>query len=374
MNELSSGWRISYQRSGEYEILHCPDLLDPGNDALLSVGKVENSRRFVVIDHNVERLHAAELRQYFDCHGVNARIVPVAGGEESKSIDCYLAVLHELDNFPIDRRDEPILAIGGGVVTDLAGFVSATYRRGVPHLRIPTTLLGYVDASVGIKTGLNFNHHKNRLGAFEPPRKVLLQKAFLDTLPKRHILNGVCEILKLAVIRDLRLFELLELHGPHCIATRFQDEHGSLILDSAISGMIAELQPNLYEDDLARRMDFGHTFSYGLETCPGSQLLHGEAVLMDVLLSGAIAMRRQLLSAGEYDRLLALVSSLDIVLTVGDVDPCLLWESLEERTLHRNGWQRLPLPHGIGDCVFVNDVKPDEIGPACSDVMDFVRA
>ena len=127
-------------------------------------------------------------------------------GEENKSVEVYLDILRQLDSFPIHRRDEPIIAIGGGVLTDVVAFIASSYRRSVPHIKVPTTLMGYVDASIGIKTGINFNGHKNRLGSFEPPRQVLLDKTFLKTLPRRHLLNGVCEIIKLAIIKDARCF------------------------------------------------------------------------------------------------------------------------------------------------------------------------
>ncbi len=374
MTGTSPGWHVSYQRSVEYDILNCPDLFDPDNDALLSIGKVRNARRFVVVDDNVERLHASAIRGYFDCHNVNARIVPFSAGEENKTLDHYLCLISELDAFPIDRRDEPIIAIGGGVLTDVVAFVAGTYRRGIPHIKVPTTLVGYIDASVGIKTGVNFNCHKNRLGSFEPPVKVLLDSAFLKTLPRRHILNGVCEILKLAVIADLPLFELLEHHGAACIASSFQDEMSTLVLDRAIQGMIEQLQPDLFEIDLARPMDFGHTFSYGLETAPGSHWLHGEAVLMDMLISAVVARNRGLLIPEELERIAALVSVLGIQVNTAGVDPDVLWESLEERTLHRDGWQRVPLPHSIGDGLFVNDVQPVELRSACRDVLEICRS
>jgi len=186
-------WRVTYQRPIEYDIVNAPNLFHPQNNALLSVGKTENARRFVVVDANVERYYSAQIRNYFAYHRVDAKIVAFPGGEENKSIESYLSILRELDAFPIHRRDEPIIAIGGGVLTDVVAFVASSYRRGVPHVKVPTTLMGYVDASVGIKTGLNFNGNKNRLGSFEPPLKVFLDKSFLKTLPMRHILNGVCE-------------------------------------------------------------------------------------------------------------------------------------------------------------------------------------
>ncbi len=355
---------VSHQHTIAYDVVNSPNLFDPENQALLSVGRIQNGRRFVVVDDNVERYFSAEIHNYFAKNQIEAKIVVFPGGEEYKTTESFLSVARELDTFPLHRRNEPIIAIGGGVLTDVVGFVASTYRRGVPHINVPTTLMGYLDASIGIKTGINFNGNKNRLGAFAPPQKVLLDKSFLKTLPKRHILNGVCEIIKLAVIRDAELFGLLEAHGLQSADAQFQDEAGAEILDRSISGMLDELQPNLLEEDLTRRVDFGHTFSYGLETHPEAHLLHGEAVLLDIVLSTLISRGRELMTAEEAGRIFSLIDALGIMLDTTVLDPHLLWISLQERTYHRDGLQRVPLPHGIGRCVFVNNVTSDEIESA----------
>jgi len=365
MTNGMNNWHVSHQRTIEYEVVNCPDIFNPQNDALLSIGKRENTRRFIIVDTNVDRYFSKAIKAYFDFHKIDTRVLVFPSGEKNKSVENYLWILRELDEFPINRRDEPIIAIGGGVLTDIAGFVASSYRRGVPHIKVPTTLMGYIDASVGIKTGINFNDHKNRLGSFEPPKKVLLDRNFLKTLPERHLLNGVCEMIKLAVVKDLTLFELLEAHGPTSITTRFQDEISASILDRSVGGMLEELQPNLYEDELARKVDFGHTFSYGLETHDEAHLLHGEAVLIDIVLSSILANTRKLLPDRELNRLFDLISKLGITLRTELVTPVLLWNTLEERTYHRNGQQRVPLPEGLGQCTFVNDIKFDEIQSVC---------
>ena len=358
-------WHVRHQRPIEYEVANCENIFHPPNEALVSVGKREKARRFVIVDSNVEKHFSTQIRDYFEHHKVDAKILVFPSGERNKTVDNYLWVLRELDKFPIKRRDEPIIAIGGGVLTDIAGFVASSYRRGVPHIKVPTTLMGYVDASIGIKAGINFNNNKNRLGAFEPPKKVFLDRNFLKTLPHRHILNGMCEIIKLAVVKDYELFELLESHGTSSIETKFQDETSASILDRSVGGMLEELQPNLYEDELARRVDFGHTFSYGLETHPQTDLLHGEAVLIDILISSILASERDLLSEQDLNRMFGLVSKFGIVLNDEPVTPELLWATLEERTYHRNGLQRVPLPQELGGCTFANDVKFEEIQSAC---------
>ena len=362
--------RIIYQHTIEYEVVNAPNLFHPQNKALLSVGRIDSARRFVVVDSNIEKIYSAEIQNYFSHHGVDAKIVAVSAGEENKTIESYLCIARELDSFPIHRRDEPIIAIGGGVLTDVVGFVAGSYRRGVPHIKVPTTLMGYVDASIGIKTGINFNSNKNRLGVFAPPQKVLLDKSFLKTLPKRHILNGMCEIIKLAIIKDAELFCLLEQNGARSLDVHFQDDESTLILDHAISGMLDELEPNLFEEDLARRVDFGHTFSYGLETRHEAHLLHGEAVLLDMLISTLIAKARNLLTEEDTIRIFRLIAMLGIVPDTTILDPHLLWMSLEERTYHRNGLQRVPMPRGIGECVFLNDIKADEIESAVKELED----
>lgn len=362
--------KVVYQHTIEYEVINTSNIFHPQNWAMLSVGKIEDARRFVVVDANVEKHFSEELRSYFSYHHIDAKIVVFPGGEENKTLEYYLHLLRELDSFPIHRRDEPIIAIGGGVLTDVVGFVASSYRRGVPHIKVPTTLMGYVDASIGIKTGINFNNSKNRLGAFHPPQKVLLDRAFLKTLPRRHILNGMCEIVKIAVIKDAGLFSLLEMHGAQSVDSSFQDKDSDAILDRAIRGMIEELQPNLFEEDLARKVDFGHTFSYGLETRHETDIFHGEAVLLDILISSLIARKRNLITEEETGRIFRLVGSLGFELNVSLLEPGLLLASLTERTYHRNGLQRVPLPHGIGGCIFVNDINSDEIEFAIKNLED----
>lgn len=357
-------WQVRGLRVIGYDLVNVADVFDPSDDALLAAGRIENGRRFVVVDECVHRHHGERIDAYFAHHGVAAHILVFPGGEAGKTAESWLRVLCELDRFPFHRRDEPIIAIGGGVLTDVVGFAASSYRRGVPHIKVPTTLMGYVDASIGIKTGINFNGYKNRLGSFEPPRQVLLDRRLLGTLHRRHLENGVCEIIKLAVIADAGLFRLLEQGGAASLAGAFQDAHGGAIIDRAISGMLKELEPDLYEDDLARKVDFGHSFSYGLETRFEDRLLHGEAVLLDILVSAVIARARGLLGPSACDRILDLVDDLGIVPALDLLDAALMWQSLLDRIEHRNGLQRVPLPRGIGECVFVNDIRRAEIEAA----------
>lgn len=357
-------WNIQYCKKVNYDIITTENIFDPLNDALLKGGRVQGGRRFIVIDKMLYKIYHKKLTHYFAHHGIEAKILPFAANEQNKTIESFLYLFKELDKFPIDRRGDPIIAIGGGVLTDVVGFVASTYRRGVPHIKVPTTLMGYVDASVGIKTGININSFKNRMGTFDPPRLVILDRTFIKALPSRHIINGMGEILKLAVIKDQRLFSLMEKYGLTCIESGFQDKVSAEILSRSITGMVEELAPNLYEDDLERVVDFGHTFSPALEMAAVDELLHGEAVAIDVVFSTILANVRSLISDAATKRVINLVMKLDLPYYHEALNPNLLWEGLVERTHHRDGFQRAPLPVAIGKSVFVNDISQEEINIA----------
>ncbi len=359
-------WNVKHQKEINYDIVTTEDILNPKNDILLTGGRKKDSHRFVVVDQFIYNMYNEKLRSYFEENKIHSKIVPFKGGEKNKTLENYIHVFKELDKFPIDRRGEPIIAIGGGVLTDVVGFIASSYRRGIPHIKVPTTLMGYVDASIGIKVGINFNGNKNRMGSFEPPGAVILDKAFLKSLPGRHILNGIGEILKLAVIKDIGLFEDLEQNGTECIETNFQTFIGGKILDASIKGMLEELEPNLYEDNLERSVDFGHTFSLTFEMHDVEHLLHGEAVAIDVAFSTVLANIHSILSTEEELRILGLIQKLNLPYYHKSLIPELLWESLVERTHHRDGLQRVPLPYEIGKCIFVNDITYEEIVQACS--------
>ncbi|MGB3740535.1 MAG: sedoheptulose 7-phosphate cyclase [Castellaniella sp.] len=361
MSPATKRWQVRTQRPVSYDVIKAPGLFQPDNRGLLTLGRHEGGRRFVVVDANVARLHGDTIRAWFTRHEIDAHIEVIHGGEAHKTLDVYQHLLCALDRFPIHRRDEPLIAIGGGVLTDVVGFVAASYRRGVPHIKVPTTLMGHIDAALGIKAGINFNGNKNRLGSFEPPLAVFLDSSFLASLPRRHLLNGVCEIIKLAIIGDAALFDRLEADGADGIDTHFTNVPGAAILDHAVGSMLAELTPNLYEDELARKVDFGHTFSYGLETRHPHRLLHGEAVLLDILVSVLIAQKRGLLSAHETTRIFALIHLLGIEPDLEVLDGTVMWKSLLDRIEHRNGQQRVPMPAGLGQCTFINDITRQEL-------------
>lgn len=364
MKETPSVRTVSFERGIRYDIAPGTSFFDTDNAALANLGAGRGSRRFIVLDKNID-FHRPTIASYFNHFGIETHIELFEAGEENKDLSSLTALLESLDGFPIRRRDEPLIAIGGGVLTDVVAFVASIYRRGVPHIKIPTTLMGYVDAAIGIKCGINFNGSKNRVGAFEPPLSVLLDRSFLTTLPHRHIMNGLGEIIKLAVVLDAELFQRLEKDGLSCMSNHFQDEAGAAILDRSVDTMLSELVPNLYEENLSRAVDFGHTFSMAYEMESGHAILHGEAVLIDIVLSVFLANVRGMLSGGDLDRMLALIESFSYRFpSVEGVTSAVLWRSVQERACHRNGLQRIPLPTAIGRYAFVNDVTFHELSKA----------
>ncbi|MBK7862425.1 MAG: sedoheptulose 7-phosphate cyclase [Archangiaceae bacterium] len=352
-------WEVRATRAVNYDVRETSDVLSPHNPTLL-IGGRGTSRRFVVVDEVVYASREEQLRAYFEHHGVEARILPVTATEPNKSFELFFSLARELDAFRLNRRTEPIIAIGGGVLTDVVSYVASCYRRGVPCIRVPTTLMGLIDAAIGIKTAVNFDHGKNRIGSFEPPFAAILDRGFLATLPMRHILNGVGEIMKLALIRDAQLFELLEKEGKAAIDDRFQTQ-GREILRGAIGGMLEELEPNLWEENLERATDFGHTFSPVLEMKDVDGLLHGEAVAIDCAFSVVLSQQRGMITKATSDRALDTMARLGLPLYHPMATPDLFLEGLEERTAHRDGYQRAPMMVDIGKYQFLNDITYEEL-------------
>ncbi|MFO0591491.1 MAG: sedoheptulose 7-phosphate cyclase [Polyangiaceae bacterium] len=359
-NDNRRTWALTTSRVVSYEVIETSNLFDPTNTALLVGGSGKTMRRIIVIDEVVHKIWAEQIDAYFKHHKVDYRVIPVEATEKNKSFELFYQIAREFDAFRLDRRNEPVIAIGGGVLTDVVSMVASCYRRGTPCIRVPTTLMGYVDAAIGIKTAVNFDSNKNRIGTFAEPFAVILDRAFLKTLPMRHILNGVGEIAKMALIRDNDLFELLESQGRHAVTNRFQNS-GEEILRRAIHGMLEELEPNLFEDNLERAVDYGHTFSPLLEMRDIDNLLHGEAVAIDCAFSVVLSQLRGLISSFTANRVLAMMHNVGLPIYHPELDAEMCWHSLEERTNHRGGLQRVPLINAIGRVQFANDITRAEL-------------
>jgi 3-dehydroquinate synthase len=177
-------------------------------------------RCLAVVDHNVNRLYGSQIEAYFKHYNIDLTLFPVMISEPTKTMDTLLSIVDAFSNFNLVRK-EPVLIVGGGLLTDVAGFACATYRRSTNYIRVPTTLIGLVDAGVAIKVAVNHGKLKNRLGAYHPPKKVILDFSFLQTLPTDQVRNGMAELVKIAVVSNAEVFEMLDEYGEDLLRTHF---------------------------------------------------------------------------------------------------------------------------------------------------------
>ncbi|MET0188211.1 MAG: sedoheptulose 7-phosphate cyclase [Pseudonocardia sediminis] len=328
-------------------------------------------RCLMVLDETVHGLYGEQIRAYFAHHEIDLTVFPLRITETAKSLETLETIVDAFADFGL-LRTEPVLVVGGGLTTDVAGFACATYRRGAPYIRIPTTLIGLIDASVAMKVAVNHGKYKNRLGAFHASEKVLLDFSFLATLPKAQVRNGMAELIKISVVANSGLFDLLEKYGEDLLDTRFGHLDGSPELRElahggtydAINTMLTLEVPNLHELDLDRVIAYGHTWSPTLELAPDVPMLHGHAISVDMAYSATIAERRGYISAGDRDRILRLFSGLGLAIDSPYLTPELLARATDSIVQTRGGLLRAAVPHPIGTCVFVNDLTTEELNSA----------
>ncbi|MDX6750028.1 3-dehydroquinate synthase [Geminicoccaceae bacterium 1502E] len=286
-----------------YEILIGADLLDRAGELLAPVLALPEV--VVVTDANLERTrHPARLERALDGADIRHRRITVPAGEASKS----MGQLEKLVEAVLERGAErkiTVVALGGGVVGDLAGFAAAVLLRGVGFVQIPTTLLSQVDSSVGGKTGVNSRHGKNLIGAFHQPARVLVDTSVLDDLPVRELKAGYAELVKHAFIKDRALFAWLETHAARLFEgdpdVRRDAIHRSLAIKAAV--VAADERETRGERAL---LNFGHTFGHAYEAIAGygTQLLHGEAVSIGMASAFALSQRLGLCPAEDAARAL----------------------------------------------------------------------
>ncbi len=339
----------------------------PGNDQLGATYQAAG-RCLLVIDTNVLELYREPIHAYFSSRGIALTVHPVRISETHKSWESVQQIVDAFDAFGLVRT-EPVLVVGGGLTTDVAGFACAIYRRGTPYVRVPTTLIGLIDASVSIKVGVNHGKLKNRLGDYHASQEVLLDPSLLQTLPVQQIRNGMAELIKIATVGNGGIFTLLDQHAEDLLESRF----GSLdapaavraaaqrITYDAIDTMLRLEAPNLHELDLDRVISYGHTWSPTLELAPETPMLHGHAISIDMAFSATLAERRGLLSDAERDRVLTLMSRLGLAIDSPYLSPALLRDATASILATRDGLLRAPVPSPIGSCSFLNDVSLDEL-------------
>merc|ERR1712061_459944 len=296
--------------------------------------------------------------------GVAHEILRLPMVEENKSVETTLKVCEKMKKFNIDRRTEPVIAIGGGVCLDVVGLAASLFRRRTPYIRVPTTALSYVDASVGAKNGCNFLGSKNRLGTYVPPVAALLDSSFFKTQLAREVSNSLGEMAKMAIMKSAELFGLLKEHAPRLVSDRFEAKDSSdgvpaRVLRLSIESMLEELAPNLWEHSLDRLVDFGHAVGQNLEmTALGTEheLMHGEAVACDMAYMTVLSHVLGHLSAADRDAILSMLRTCQVPVYSPLLTRDFFQEAMKDRVQNSMG-QRLPLPVGIGKACMINNVS-----------------
>ncbi len=287
-----------------------PYTITVGSGVLESVprrlGRMFPKSRFVIVtDDKVNALYGAALTAAFTKQKLDCKVFSVPPGEASKSVSTFGQLLSQLAQHKYNRADV-IVALGGGIVGDLAGFVAASYLRGVKYVQIPTTLLAQIDSSVGGKTGVNLPEGKNLAGAFYQPAAVFIDPDFLSTLPDADFADGMAELIKYALIRDTNMFLLLE-NGPVITAQSRQLEELVVQCVSIKRDVVVA-----DERDTGERMllNFGHTIGHAIERiCAQGSLpmTHGKAVAMGMAAITAVGVRKGLTKLGTTSRVEAVL-------------------------------------------------------------------
>lgn len=263
-------------------------------------------------------------------------------------------------------RSSVLVSMGGGVSSDIVTVAASLLRRGIAHIRVPTTLLGIVDAAIGAKGAVNFGGRKNSLGCFHAPDEVILAPEFLTTLSRQHLRSGVGEMLKAAMAADAHLFGALEKHGPALIQEpeSLSEQLQRELVWAAADLMLTELEPNLYEQrSFVRTMDFAHTFGPLLEVASDYQLTHGEAVAVDIAFSTVLAHEIGWLTTPDFERILSLMQRLGLVRYHEQLDVATCVAAIGESVQQRGGTLLLWLPVKIGtvDCLTDLDILTPEV-------------
>ena len=322
----------------------------------------------VVTDKNVAR-HAATVRSSLVEAGWRTQLVELEPGEPTKSLDVIASLYDTMVEMKADRRTA-VLAVGGGVIGDAAGFLASTYGRGVPFIQVPTTLLADVDSSVGGKVGINHPSAKNLIGSFYQPLGVFIDTAVLDTLPDRDYRAGLAEVVKYGVILDAEFFEYLE-QNVDAINSREPSVLRHII------ARCCQLKADVVEQDEHERtglravLNYGHTFCHAFEALTGyGELLHGEAVSIGMLYASRLAELRGFIDAEMTARQEQLLSTLHIPIRLPDPSKCPADLIIQKMLLDKKtvgGQLRFILPTKMGHVATFSDVPESEVRQVISE-------
>ena len=353
-----------------YPILIGEGLLGGLGSFLIERGFPPGTRVLVVTNPDVQGFHGAEALKSLEASGFAVRTLVLEAGEERKT-PATVAAIHDAAFEHRLERGSLIVALGGGVVGDMAGFAAATWLRGIAVVQVPTTLLAMVDAAIGGKTGVNHPGGKNLIGAFHQPKLVLIDPQVLATLPEREFRAGMAEVIKYAVIGDDELFADLEqaaaLNPQGALASReaIGPELLQRLLERSAAAKARVVAADEREGGLRAILNYGHTLGHAVENLSGyGTWLHGEAVGLGMLAAGDIAVAMGLWSQVDQDRQRRLVAAAGLPMGWPALDPEAVLTSLQADKKVRQGKVRFVLPTGVGSVTIRDDVDPATIKAA----------
>lgn len=345
---------------GAYPVCVGEGVLSELGDLLLDRGF--SGRIIIISNRTVARLYAEGLMESLKGSGFNPEIIAVPDGEKFKSLSVAGRIYQGLARRRAERGT-PIMALGGGVIGDLAGFVAATYQRGVPLVQVPTTLLAQVDSSIGGKTAVNTGRLKNMAGVFYQPRLVAADTAVLQSLPPGQIRNGLAEIIKSAVIRDAELFAFLEENMTALLA---KDAKAlTYAVKRAASVKAAVVEQDELDHGLRQILNFGHTVGHAVESVANFKVAHGTAVAAGMAAAARLANLAGLLEPADMERIIRLIAlaGLPVSLSSSGSVPAVTQAMLHDKKVE-NGRVKFILPVGIGEVVIRDDIDSHLVNEA----------
>ena len=321
------------------------------------------SHAVIITDTNVEATHARTAAESLSNFGIEVDLLVVDAGEPSKSIDTADALWNQMLELGTDRKSV-VVAVGGGVIGDLAGFVAASFARGLAFVQVPTTLLAHVDSSVGGKTGVNLPGAKNMVGAFWQPAGVLIDTATLTTLPNREYRAGLAEVVKYGVILDAEFFAFLEANVALINARDAATLERIIERSCRLKADVVE-QDEREETGLRAVLNYGHTFCHAIEAVTGyGEFLHGEAVAMGMMCAARLAERLGRIDKTFGNRQLALLTALGLPVDVPTVDHEALLAAMQRDKKVEHGRLRFVLPTELGHVELVGNIDPSDVRAA----------
>merc|ERR1719211_774563 len=297
------------------------NVLDPSNTLLSSV-YTPLGRCVAVVDDKVDKLYGAELDAYFEAHGINFTKLVYSGNEVDKDIRDVERILVDMKELG-QGRHEPLLVVGGGVIADIAGFAAALYSRNTPYVMLCTSIVSGIDAGPSPRVCCNGFDYKNLYGAYHPPVLTITDRGLWRSLHRGWLRHGIAEIIKMSVVEDRSLFELLERWGSTLVRTKFGTEGDrlsdsafqddcDLIVGKAMEGYVRSEYGNLWETHQCRPHAYGHTWSPGYELPAG--MLHGHAVGTCMGFGAYLAWKEGFISNAQLNRIMRLISNMELSL------------------------------------------------------------